>query len=137
MGRSVAVPSNAAVTAFIDNRLDDGEDWDWFIEDVLGVVSERFPSIGEDSGWLGREERIVGSNGHAQLVICEYCGCVSVSLVPIQENDGYFQHEQTLHDAWCRQVERAFLEHIAKRFPGRALRPLATASNGCTLYRRI
>ena len=110
MGRSIGYPSDATFTVYTQFHGDD-EDlhavlWDEFIDGLQEAVIGRYPSFDREDEWHDREGHIILENGHGQIIVYEYCGGVSISLVPIERNDGYFQHANTIHKAWCEQVEK-------------------------------
>jgi len=140
MGRSVSVPSGAIATVYIDHQVGedgwegfDGLDWEDFTEDVRNVVTERYASFEECDRWLDCEDRAILENGHAYIVLCEYCGLASVSLVP-RDDRGY--PEDLLHGAWCQQIARNWHAHMVKRYPDRALVKQGTMGNGVGVYER-
>ena len=138
MGRSVSTPSNASVTVYLDmGELDGPDDWDGFIDGLRDVVRTKYPTMEDDDRWLDREDHVIASNAHADLVVCEYCGCVSVSLVPTQERSGYYPEQQNLHDAWCEQVAVNFRDLLHRAFPDSAMGRIGTMSNGVSVYQKI
>lgn len=131
MGRSVSVPSDAVTTVYIalDDDFDPDFGWDDFIEDVRNVVKEKYPSFVDDDKWVGREDRSILVNTYARIVVAEYCGLVSISIVPDD-------HWNTSHltKAWCDRIARSWHRYMTKRF-GRALTKLGSASNGESFFR--
>lgn len=148
MGRSVARPSDAVETVYLHephrspdedgdyDGYDAQDDWDYFCEDLQNVVRERFPSFQEDSTWVGNEEKSILENGHARIVVAEYCGTVSVSLVPLEHTYSY-DNRGLLAAAWCRQVADSFRQHLHKRYPQSAMTRLGSMSNGEAVYRKV
>jgi hypothetical protein len=134
MGRSVAVPSDAIATVYVDHGCEDPIDWDDWVEDVRNVIRSDYPSFSVDDRWVGQEERAILSNCRADVVVAEYCGLASISLVPTEESLAYLS-EQNLHDAWCEQIEARWTERINAAFNG--LRKVATFSNGESVYERV
>ena len=137
MGRSVAVPSDAAETVYIailDTEYDDGPfGFDDLIGDIQAAVRKRYPSFENADGWLGNEERVIARNDHALIVLCEYCGLASVSLVP---NPDAGAEGEDLARAWCEQVGRNWRARLEQAFSPHAVRRVATASNGESFYKR-
>lgn len=131
MGRSVSVPSGAKSVVYLQYEGEESFEWNDFRDDIACVLQRRFPSLEDCKGWLDREERIFLENRHANVVIAEYCGCVSVSLVP-KESEYY--EPTPLAVAWCEQVANSFEATIQKAFPETALRRLGHMSNGCSVY---
>ena len=134
MGRSVSTPASAIAVIHLDVSEYDSDTWEDFLQDVRNVVEERFPSLTEEDGWLGREDRIVAGNTHAVVTVSEYCGVAAVALCPREIKYGSWV-ANPLGVAWVNQVARKFEEHFAKRYPQSCLSPIGTASNGCTFYR--
>lgn len=140
MGRSVSVPSGAEAVVYLQYECEaedddqDAQQWAWqdYRECIAETLKKQFPSLVGCKGWLGNEERIFLENRHANVVIAEYCGCVSVSLVPKYSDDHY--SESMLHKAWCRQVAKGFEAVLEKGFPDTALKRLGHMSNGCSVY---
>ncbi len=127
MGRSVSVPSGAVQVAYLNDHFDEEWEWDDFIWEIQEALKRRFPSLSNDSGWLGREDRIVLSNELAQVTISEYYGVASVALVP-REFESYYSSLEALSKVWCQRIK--FTEKINKDFASRALRRIGTFSNG-------
>jgi hypothetical protein len=136
MGRSVSVPHNATATVYLGIGWEAGDYYDFedFIEDLQNVVEERYPSFHRTDEWVDREDQAVLENGHAQVVVAEYYGLVSVSLVPTPY---VYDGCDELHEAWCNQVAGNFTAHLHKRFPDFAVRRLGTASNGEAFFERV
>jgi len=134
MGRSVAVPSNAVATVYVQHGCEEEYEWGDWVEDVRNVIRADYPSFDHEDRWVDREERAILSNCHADVVVAEYCGLASISLVPTAESFGY-ECEQNLHDAWCAQIEDRWRERINTAFGG--LQKLGTMSNGETVYRKV
>ena len=130
MSRSVSIPSDAVQVAYLNDHFDEEWEWDDFIWEIQEALKRRFPSLSNDSGWLGREDRIVLSNKLAQVTISEYCGIVSVALVP-REFESYYSDQaslEALSKVWCQRIK--FTERINEDFASRALRRIGTFSNG-------
>ena len=127
MGRSVYVPSRAEVVAYASF---DGDQDDWFdqIEYFVDELERAFPSVSADSGWMGREGKVVASNRFARIVVAEYCGCVSLSIVP----EGY----DALSEAWARRVGPRFNKIVESVF-GSRFNKVGTFSNGEAVFERV
>jgi hypothetical protein len=125
MGRSVNIPRGAQVVAFNYIEYDgDHDDWSYddFVEGAQYAISEIAPSMQPDSGWIDREGRVIASNSFAQMVISEYCGLVSVCLVPEEGN--------ALAEHWCAQLEPKFMMSFSE------LRLIGRASNGEAFFEK-
>jgi hypothetical protein len=133
MGRSVHIPRGAAITTFVYIEQDeyDGEwVWDDFVECVRELLTAAFHTLEPCDRWTDREAHAIMTNGHADVVVCEYMGIVSVSLVPHDDND----HPE-LSAAWCDRVRRSFDKVLHAAFKDNVLRPMSTFSTGETFYR--
>lgn len=146
MGRSVAVPTSAICTVFLHDpagqleALDDDypDLWEDFIAYLIVSIEDRFPSMQEDDRGVGRELRVVASNAHADVVVGEYCGCVSVSLVPdrrLEDKGDYASYN--LACGWSNRVAESFRKCVEGAFPSSAMRLLGTMSNGVSAYQRV
>ena len=126
MGRSVNIPRGAQVVAFnhIDYE-DEHDDWSYddFVEYAKHAVSEIAPSMSSDSGWIDREGRIIASNSFAKMVLSEYCGLVSLALVPEEDN--------ALAAHWCSQIEPKFMASFSD------MELIGRASNGEAFFRKV
>lgn len=122
MGRSVSVPYNAALVAY--DHWDGGDDWEWdmTVECIKDSIQAAFPSLSDDDGWIGNEDRVILPNGHARFGVSEYCGLISIWAVP---NDG------SLAEHWCSQARRSFHSAVG------SLRHVGTFSSGKAIYERL
>lgn len=130
MGRSVSVPSNAVSTVYIhlDEPLDPDFGRDEFVDDLRIVIREHYPSFADDSKWVGREERSILRNDHARIVVAEYCGVVSVSLVP---DDDY---RAVMAESWCRSIALRWYTRVNAAYSN-AMQKVCTMSNGESVFR--
>lgn len=125
MGRSVYVPSDAQVVVFNYIEYEDQDD-DWsyphFVDWARDAMLDLSPSMDSADGWVGREGRILASNGHAVFGISEYCGCVALWLIP---------EENALAQRWCERMAPKFVAAFG------ALRLIGRASNGEAFFERV
>jgi|13_taG_2_1085334.scaffolds.fasta_scaffold36283_2 hypothetical protein len=141
MGRSVSVPHNATCTAFLhlDHDHEDPDEsfgvWEDFLDHLWHTLRAKYKSLRPDDRWVGREEKVHWSNDHADVVIADYCGLVSVSLVPKDRPYNDEASEKAIAEAWCDQVSTGFLDLINSTFGG--LRKIGTASNGEAFFQAI
>ena len=139
MGRSVYTPALAIAIGYIHTDIAEQYEWEDLEDDLRSVISERFKSFARrDENWRTHEQSFsaqegttILENGHARVVIAEYCGIVSISLVP----KGYYGGSPELAEAWCRRVGTAFEELIQAKYT-EALTPVGTGSNGVTMYQK-
>lgn len=106
MGRSVSRPSNAVCVAYTDF---DGDEFDWenFEWQFVYNCKQLYPSLEEvENTWIGREDRVLLENQHAQIGMSEYMGCVAFWIVP--QYDEYYPAHNGLHEQWCYQIAPKF-----------------------------
>jgi hypothetical protein len=128
MGRSVSTPRNAESVVYSDHDIDDQDLWDEAIYDLKDALTERFPSLSSDTGWIDREDRIIASNRMAYITVSEYCGVVAVCAVPRDADN-------PLHVHWASSIEGNLTKCVKETF-GHTLRRLGTMSNGEGVYQR-
>ena len=131
MGRGVMTVTDAISIVYVTSDCDNDLDWYDFIEDVRSIIEHRFPSFVRVDKWDGREERRILENNLARVVICEYCGLVSINLA-VREDGDYYIDRQPLAEHWCRQIAPKFEALFSDR-----LRRIATASNGESFYKKV
>jgi hypothetical protein len=102
-------------------------EFDELIEDVRNMVGEKYPSFQKCDKWLDREVHAILENDHAYITISEYCGLVSLCLVP--------KEESALSEPWCYKVAGSWSAWLNKKFGG--LVKTGTASNGEAFFRRV
>lgn len=136
MGRSVSVPSEAVATAYItlDDDLDPYYGWDDFVEGLRNVITEKYPSFQSVTYWVGNEDHAILENGLAQIVVAEYMGLVSVSLVALKKP---YDEPRPLAEAWCNRVAKNLLAHINTSYGESAVVKVGRMSNGGGVYRRV
>ena len=132
MSRSVCVPFHAVAVAYVASSFEDTWEWDDFLDDLRGLIISKYPSFEEEDSWYGREEMSILYNRHADVVVSEYCGLVSVSLVPRDPCDDL----SSLAEAWCARVASNFEKLINESY-STAVRKIATFSNGEALYEKV
>ena len=154
MGRSVGTHPNAEAVMYLSFNDypveiigDDGEEshgivldldpldtwatefaWEDFKEDVMWLLQEKFPSFERVDEWTGREGHIILRNSHAVVVLYEYCGLVSVNLVPTTD--------WGWSPRWCQKVAPSFCKALNQDYLT-PLRKLGTFSNGESVYERM
>ena len=128
MGRSVYTPSETEVAIYASFDSEDEYEWNDAIDVLVEQLEAAYPSVGSDSGWIGREARVVASSRLARITVSEYCGCVAVCIVPEGANEA-------LACRWARQVAPRFETIVASAF-GNTMRRLGTFSNGEAVYQR-
>lgn len=110
---------------------DDGDysqsEFDDFVYWVRDALSDKFPSFNKADSWPERESHCILENELAQIVISEYCGLVSLGVVPTGDT-GYYQLDG-LARAWCMQNVVPFVRETWGE-----LQRVATMSNGESVY---
>jgi hypothetical protein len=140
MGRSVSVPHNAYCTTYVhlDHDHEDPDEslfcWEAFIDNLQWTLQRKYKSLAKEDHWLDNEDHAILGNSQASVVVSEYCGLVSVSLVP-KPIEYYDESLRPLRDFWCSQVSKGFLDLINSTFGG--LRKIGTASNGEAFFQAI
>lgn len=168
MSRSVAVPNGAEFVAYLDveevglagtdangepvfpgepgweNRAETfhdetGDEWCWWIGNLQGLLAEWFPSLKPADRAIGREEYLVAENRLAGVVVCEYGGIASLSIVPrhTYADGDWWNQSENLQGQWIGQVERSLRRRLLKAFGDSLLFKIGTASNGESYYRRV
>jgi hypothetical protein len=135
MGRSVSVPTHAIATFYLklpDEAIDEWEFVD-MLDDFRNVIKSRYPSFEDDNTFVGREEKSILENEHGRIVIAEYCGLLSLSVVPDEhERNAYVE----LSRHWCEAIVPGLQAKLVECFPDALLRRVATASNGESFYEK-
>jgi hypothetical protein len=99
MGRSVSYANGSEVViyAHVEAVYDDEDNydefesqfaWDCSLEYLVDNSLEAFPSLNQCNQWLGREDHAILENKLVYVGVSEYCGLVSVWVVP-KDNDYY------------------------------------------------
>ena len=132
MGRSVSRPSNAEQVLYAHFDCEDEEDGQWFFQDAIDnmqrAMIKRYPSLSKCDEWIGygrSEDHALLENRHAYIGVSEYCGLVSIWIVPKDDKPELAAH-------WCSQVK---LEDAAECF-GQRLVKEGTMSNGEGVFRQ-
>lgn len=143
MGRSVSQLHDATVVCFMHPDFSDPADdtieesyleWEQFRDDLIDTLMARFPSLSPPSRdrWEGNEVKIILENGLVEVGLAEYCGVVSLSVRPRQD-DRYYS-TSGLAERWALQSEKTF-ETICSAWGG--MRRVGRFSNGESLYEKL
>jgi hypothetical protein len=99
---------------------------------VREACQEFWPSFSPSDHWLGREDHVILTNSFAYVGVSEYCGLVSLWIVPRTDDyDGYSDPHASLCEAWIAQIADRFRETFAQ------LRHVATFSNGEAVFEEV
>jgi hypothetical protein len=134
MSRSVAYPSNAEFTLYMEGPYSDDpifaqDDWIDWKEWLAERLEQDFPSLSECNEWEGNECHAFLENNFGKFYLASYGSLVSLSfkLDDLTENVYYGGSDTTgLGQKWARQAE-AKLRGNMKSF---LFNSIGTASNG-------
>lgn len=119
--------------------LDPELEWDFFTENIEDILKNRIPSLDildrKHSRWEGNEVRIFAENKLVEFGISEYCGLVSISVRPIDNE--YSWGKEGLAINWIQQTWPGLRDDIIKSFPKDALYKIGTFSNGEGVYQLL
>jgi hypothetical protein len=138
MGRSVSYANGSEVViyAHVEEVYDDEDNydefgtqfaWDCAIENLVDYSTEAFPSLNTCDEWLGREDHAILENKLVYVGVSEYCGLVSVWVVP-KDNEYY-----ALGVASANNM-KAKLEQIVQNAFGVRLNQIGRFSNGEAVF---
>ena len=108
------------------------DDWDNLKLWVTEVCQEHWPSLWENPRHLNNEDFILLENHLAQIGVSEYCGLVSLWVVPTGDSTEYYSGENVtgLAEHWCNQIRNKFHTLFGE------LTKHGTASNGEAFFTR-
>lgn len=134
MARTVSTPYGCAAVCYVDGRhIEEDWDWDLFIDDLRTRAKKRWPSLDECNAWIDREDHAILENDYCFVGVSEYCGLVSVWLLP-KELDTYYPDEaskENLAKRWVSSIENNFHKEFGE------YRKVGTFSNGEAVYEKI
>lgn len=108
-----------------------GDSWDWLVDDIRETLRGKFPSFQNADHWPEHESHCIAENSHCQIVISEYCGLVSLGVVPTGTWEAYYKPPSAFSAAWAAKNVVPFL-----RKTWGELRKIGTASNGESFFER-
>ena len=145
MGRSINYLDNAEVVLYfpIENEYNEaGEfdedlsqmEWGDTIRNLQYEIKAKLPSyyIVKDK-WGNHETKIILENSFCSIGISEYCGLVSLSVAP-REND-YANYSESLAKHHANQI-KGTLEKVLHDLGLKNLRKVGTASNGEAFFQK-
>lgn len=101
--------------------------WELFLDDLRIIIGKKYGSFYDEDDWADREGHIILRNDHADVVVYEYMGMVSVNLVPHSDSN--------LALAWCEQVADGFHKLLEDSY--QTYRLVGRFSNGEAVYERV
>ena len=78
--------------------------------------------------WMG-EGTIILENSRSIVVLSEYMGCISISLVP--------RYESNLDLVWCESIYESFIETLHGAYQEAAMNKVGTDSSGSSYYTHL
>ena len=129
MGRSVSYPTDATTVLFV--REEDPDDVFFFedaLEDFKSLMTEYFKSLGETDVWVGREDHAVLENTLAYFGISEYCGVISLWVLPKERFIN-------LSVNWTNQIADKFKKAVKSSF-GEVYVKVGRFSDGTSVYEK-
>lgn len=133
MARSVSTPRGAVHVAFATFDDDDSDDFQWQLEDFAAAICKAFPSASKHDEWVDREDHSVACNSFAHFGVSEYCGLVSMWVLPIDDD---YATSNGLRDRWIDSIGPRFAK-IAGQCFGASLRRMGSASNGEAFFQPV
>lgn len=128
MGRSVYVPSEAAVVVYIDvGDVEDEYEFNELIENLKYEIQADFPSLEEAEGYFDREGTVFLANKLIKVGISEYCGLAAVFVVPEEGNN--------LAEAFANKIGPKFKKAVAG-VAGPVYKKVGSFSNGEGVYEK-
>lgn len=144
MGRSVSYLDNAEVVLYFpfENEYNEaGEydeflsqlNWDDTVTNLQAEIKAKLPSYYEVDKWGNRETKIILENNLCSIGISEYCGLVSLSVAPT--NNEYDSWHEQFAKRHANQI-KGTLEKVLKELSLTNLRKIGTFSNGELVYQK-
>ena len=136
MGRSVMTYGDNNIYLNIDTDEMQCHDWDYFYENLLDIIQEKYPSLEsiiDEDKFYGREGRIIAQNNHSEIIVCSYFNMVSVNICV--QDDAYEYNLENLAQRWCNSVENNIAKLLQKSGYN-VLNRIGTMSNGVSVYEK-
>jgi hypothetical protein len=141
MGRSVSFANGSEVIIYshIEDIYDDDDNFDEYatqdnfdsaVEYLKETTIEAFPSLSECNVWLGNEDHAILENQLVYIGLSEYCGLISVWVVP-KDDELY-----AFGVAFAQKI-KSKLNNIVKNAFGIQLKQVGRFSNGEALFERV
>ena len=136
MGRSVMTYGNNNIFINIDTEEMESHDWDYFYENLLDVIQEKYPSLEsiiDEDKFYGREGRIIARNNHSEIIVCSYYNMLSINICV--QDDAWDYNLQNIAGRWCDSVENNIAK-LLKKAGYNVLNYVGTMSNGVSIYEK-
>jgi hypothetical protein len=136
MGRSVSYLNNSVFVLYFpfdysENPEDDNMNWDDMIENLKYEIKAKLPSYHKTDEWDNRETRIILKNNLCNIGISEYCGLVSLSVAP--KNNEYDVWHESFALRHAQQI-KGTLEKVLNDLGLKRLSKIGTFSNGESIF---
>jgi len=125
MPRGVYYNHDAAITVHIDSsdwcEDDDplaADMWREEIDYIMDLIETRWPSFFSCDRSASNDEHILLENHHAEVIVYEYCGLTSISVVPRTDSS---QDYPELAEHWCQQIASNFQKLLDSAFKGKTM----------------
>lgn len=128
MGRSVSFANDSEQVEYATFYADFEFEFDDCLCNLRDVAQRRYKSLSRCDEWLGREDHAVLENDHAYIGVSEYCGLVSIWVVP--KGADRYSDPSGLAIHWCNQID---LRPLANCF-GQRLISRGMFSNGEQIF---
>jgi hypothetical protein len=139
MSRSVSYLNNAEVVLYFPFQYSDSPDfynfeWDDMVDNLIYEIKAKLPSyyILKDE-WDNRETRIILQNNLCIIGISEYCGLVSLSVAP-RENDYNERWAREQFSVYHANQIKSTLEKVITTLGLNRLNKIGTFSNGEAVF---
>jgi hypothetical protein len=137
MARSVSTPCNAAHIEYATFECEDADfasdDFEFALDDFAEQICKAFPSASTCDEWVGREDHAVAENSFAYFGVSEYCGLVSMWVLP---KDDDYATSTGLRDRWIDKIEAKFTK-VARNSFGQSLYCAGRFSNGEAIFHAV
>lgn len=118
------------------SKQDTSDDFQWLLNDFAEQICKAFPSASTCDEWVGQgnsEDHAVAENSFAYFGVSEYCGLVSMWVLP---KDDDYAASTGLRDRWIDQIEAKFTK-VARNSFGQSLYCAGRFSNGEAIFHAV
>ncbi len=128
MSRGVSYATGSEIIVYetlqeCEDEWESRQEWDAYVDCLKSRLKDKYSSLEECDKWLDREDHAILENYLVYIGISEYCGVVSIWVVP---KDGNY----TLAMNWIETIKNGFNNSFGE------LIKIGHASNGEAFYRK-
>lgn len=109
--------------------------WEDFVSGIQYGLSKHYESFDDADEWVGRELRTISQNSMTEIVVSEYCGLASVSIVA-RYDEGCYDGQDGLREWWTRRMAPHIAQVIRESVYLDELNQIGRFSNGECVYKR-